>query len=327
MMPLGSDGAGLAGAVILVIDIGGTQIKFGYSVGGRPHDFLQLFPAARVRCSTPVESLAAMVGEVTERSGITPSIIVATVPGFIDVDEDVVLFAGNIPELNARHLARDLGQLTGCPVLLERDSVLALTGETIAGAARGCDAVLGVFFGTGIGAAFMQDGRPFRGAGWALEIGHIPFRGEGRTLEGLRQDCLEVYASGRVLEAIATRHAEPVAGVFEAALHKADLARELDIFVRDQAFAVGTAVALLSPRTIIVGGGVVAMAAYPKRLLAGLIAANAPFGETRRPMDLRWADLGWTSVLQGAPSVAAEHFRRRPELFGKNVRTIATRPG
>jgi predicted NBD/HSP70 family sugar kinase len=325
MKPLADD-AGLAAATILVIDIGGTHIKFGYSVGGRPHAFTQLFPAASVRCATPIESLAAMVGEVMERSGIAPSIIVATVPGFIDVDEDVVLFAGNIPELNAHHLARDLAALTGCPVVLERDSVLALTGETIAGAARGCDAVLGVFFGTGIGAAFMQAGRPFRGAGWALEIGHIPFRGEGRLLEGLRQDCLEAYASGRVLEAIATRHGEPVAGVFAAAAHNAELAGELDRFVRDQAYAVGTAVALLSPRTIVVGGGVVAMEAYPRQRLAGLIRGNAPFDETQRPMDLRWAELGWTSVLQGAPSVAAEHARRRPELFDERRGMIGARP-
>jgi allose kinase len=202
---------------IMVIDIGGTQIKFGYSLDGEPHPYRGLFPADRIRNAKPIDSLAELVKGVIREIGIEPQLILATVPGFIDTDEDHVLFAGNLPELNSRALAGELMSLLGCPVFLERDSIMALIGEITSGVARGCDFVLGVFFGTGVGGAFVQNGLPFRGAGWALEIGHMPLRAEGRKLPGLRTDCLETYASGRVLTDIATRHQQPVASVFTAA--------------------------------------------------------------------------------------------------------------
>ncbi|MEJ0002739.1 MAG: ROK family protein [Pararobbsia sp.] len=53
--------------------------------------------------------------------------------------------------------------LLGLPVVLERDSNLALLGESLAGAAKDADSVLGIFFGTGIGGSLIIDGVPFRG--------------------------------------------------------------------------------------------------------------------------------------------------------------------
>jgi allose kinase len=235
-----------------------------------------------------------------------------------------VLFAGNILGLNGRALASELGNLVGCPVLLERDAVLILTGETLTGVARGADDVLGIFFGTGIGAAFMQKGKPFRGGGWALEIGLMPFRGDGRVYPGMRTDCLEAYASGRALQEIADRHEEPIGHVFRAAGKKPALADELATFVLHQSFAVGVAVAMVSPRTIVLGGGVLDIDGYPRSRLCTLIARHAPIAETGREMDLRWAQHGWTSVLHGAPLVVAEHLARHPGLLRpSSTRTAA----
>ena len=95
--------------------------------------------------------------------------------------------------------------------------------------------VLAVYFGTGIGAAYMADGDIFRGGGWGLELGHMPTHGEGRSLPGLRRDCLEVYASGRTLDAFAEEERFPVAGIFTAAKSRPGLKRKLDDLVRDQA--------------------------------------------------------------------------------------------
>ena len=115
--------------------------------------------------------------------------------------------------------------------------------------------------------------------------------------------------------ALAQRHGVPIAVVFPAADENGDLARELAGFVRDQAFAIGTAVALFSPDAIVLGGGVCAMQGFPKLRLAALVEANAPFAETGRRMDLRWAELGWRSALHGAPHAAREHFWRRQQHF------------
>lgn len=299
---------------ILVIDIGGTAVKLGYALAGRLQGFRRTFATETLRQGDAVAALAGMVAAVNGEAGLRPRFVVATVPGFIAADGDHVLFAGNVPSLNGRALARELGQATGCTVLLERDAVLLLTGEALAGAARGCGDVLGMFFGTGIGTAYLQDGQPFRGGGWALELGLMPFRGDGRTLAGLRRDCLEAYCSGRVLADIAARHGTPIEHLFQAATENAALAAELATFVKYQAFAVGCAVAMVSPRTIVLGGGILAMAGYPRELLTRLVAEHAPIAETGRSMDLRWAELGWASVLHGAPRVVAEQLARRPAL-------------
>lgn len=295
---------------VMVIDIGGTNVKFGFVDASGPHSYGRLWPTERLRAGDPVEVLAGLVAAVAADAGLEPSAIVATVPGFIDVDFDRVLSAANIPSLNGRALASELTSAIGCPVYLERDAVLALAGEIAAGCARGADHVLGIFFGTGIGAAYVAGGMPFRGGGWALEIGHMPFRGEGRRLGGLRTDTIEAYCSGLALQDLATRHGIAVGAAFSGGQRVGEaLAAELADFVRDQAFAVATAVALFSPATIVLGGGVLDMDGYPRDRLLALIDAHAPAAETGRRLDLRWSEHGWLSALHGARRVVAERSR------------------
>lgn len=295
---------------VMVIDIGGTTVKFGFVDASGPHDYRRLFPTDRLRAGDPVGILAGFVSAVAADTGLKPSAIVATVPGFIDVDFDRVLSAANVPGLNGRALASELGAAVGCPVYLERDAVLALVGEIAAGCARGADHVLGIFFGTGIGAAYVSGGLPFRGGGWALELGHMPFRGEGRRLEGLRTDAIEAYCSGRALADLAARHGVDIRDAFSAARRTGDgLAAELADFVRDQAFAVATAVALFSPATVVLGGGVLDMDGYPRERLLALIDAHAPASETGRRLDVRRSEHGWLGALHGARRVVADRSR------------------
>ncbi|MEY4749624.1 MAG: hypothetical protein RIQ60_1838 [Pseudomonadota bacterium] len=296
---------------LLVIDVGGTSVKFAASVDARPQDYVRQFSSVALREADPVQALASMTRQVLAESGLQPEVIVSTVPGFLDVDEDRVLFAGNILALNGRRLASELCALVGLPVVLERDAVLALIGETVAGAARGARRALGLFFGTGVGAAYVEDGRPFRGAGWALEIGHMPFKGAGRQLEGMRKDVLEAYVSGRALQMMADRHGVAIERVFVERDSRPALDRDLDEFVRDQAFAIGTAVTLFSPEVTLLGGGLCEMAGFPRQRLAELVQANAPYAETGRPMQLRWAELGWRSALHGAPLAVQAHRQRQ----------------
>jgi allose kinase len=296
---------------ILVIDMGGTGVKIGCVVEGRPIAYQKVFSTQALRDGDPILALAEMVAAAGSESGVAPAFIVATVPGFIDLDGDRVLSVLNIPRLNGRALASELGARTGCPVVLERDAILLLSGEAVAGAARGAEDVLGMFFGTGVGAAYLSDGVPFRGGGWALELGLMPFRGDGRALPGMRTDCLEAYCSGRVLQRIADRHGVPIGDLFATFGDTAALADELATFVRYQAFAVGCAVAMVSPRTIVLGGGILEMAGFPHDHLTRLIAEHAPIAETGRTMDLRRAELGWTATLHGASPVVAGHVAQR----------------
>ncbi|RWD63471.1 ROK family protein, partial [Mesorhizobium sp.] len=124
-------------------------------------------------------------------------------------------------------------------------------------------------------------------------------------------DCLETYVSGRALEVIAERYGVPVTQVFVQSGSIPGLGADIDRFVRDQALAIGTAVALFSPATIVLGGGVCAIDAFPRRQLEELVALRAPFSETGQPMDLRWARLGWRAVLYGGLKAADDYAAAR----------------
>ena len=254
----------------------------------------------------PASALATHLLEVAAAAGIYPARAIVTVPGFIAPDFDHVLSAANVPELNGLALASALQAKVGIPVKLERDVVLQLLGESLRrlGSAVKSD-VLAVYFGTGIGAAYLGDGTIFRGGGWALEIGHMPMHGYGQSLPGIRRDRAEVYASGRTLSSLADRHMIEVGQIFSAAKSNRKLANDLSPFIRDQAFAIASAIALLSPRVVLIGGGVVQMADYPKDELRAVVAEHLPLPATISPLDLRWARLGWEAAVWGALSQAA----------------------
>ncbi len=177
-------------------------------------------------------------------------------------------------------------------------------GEGVAGVARDAGSVLGVFFGTGVGAAYMENSRPFRGGGWALEIGQMPFRNGRRKWDTSRLDCLEAYVSGRVLEIIASTHHLATEDVFLASETNEILARDLDAFVEDQATAVVTGAAMFSPELVVLGGGLCAMRGFPKDRLQALVEERSRFAHGVYRPEVRWATLGWKSVLYGAHLLA-----------------------
>ncbi|MDE2385287.1 MAG: ROK family protein [Alphaproteobacteria bacterium] len=290
---------------LLVIDIGGTHLKFGAIHGDETRVLGQHFPTSSLRNEDPIGSLAALIRQASLALNIEPAAVVSTIPGFLDPDHDLVHFAGNIPQFRNVRVASALTARLGLPVVLERDSVMCLQGEWLSGAARGANHLLGLFFGTGVGGAFLQNGQPFRGAGYALEIGNMPFKGEGRKHENMRDDCLEAYVSGRALLGIATRHGVPITEVFALQDSTPVLAKEITKFLLDFSIAIGIGVALFSPDTILLGGGICEMKGFPREQMASMVEANAPFEEMGKKLDLRWAALGWEAVLIGARQAAA----------------------
>jgi predicted NBD/HSP70 family sugar kinase len=293
-------------STLLVADIGGTSIKIGFVIDGKPHRYTEVFPTQLIRNSGLADSLARLIATAMDEARLTPELIIATVPGFLDKTAKRVLLAVNVPELNGCALADDLTKATHIPVMLERDVVMSLMGEYAAGGCKGATSVLGMFFGTGVGAAYLEQGRVFRGAGWALEIGHMPYTGTRRRLGSDRTECLEAYVSGKILEQIAREHSVDIGDVFSAAKTDPALAVDVDEFVRNQANAVGSAVAILSPETILLGGGICEMPDFPKLDLVAAIRSSFPFEQIGQALDVRWATLKWQSVLYGAPLVAAD---------------------
>jgi allose kinase len=287
---------------IAVVEIGGTSVKVGFADHGIPVEFARTYPTAQLRQGDPVAGLADAVTAACRDGGLKPARVVATVPGFIGRDFDTVLHTANIPELYGIKLGTELAARLGVPVRLERDVVLQLLGESIAGAVKQQNEVLAVYLGTGIGAAYLGKDGIFRGGGWALEIGHMPIY---RPDENGPPNRVETYASGATLVDLAADYDIPVAELFSATGQPPSLREWLDEIVWQQAVAIATAAALFSPQTILIGGGIVEMKAYPRQALKERIAESLPHSLVVEPLDIRWATLGWQAAIHGAVLLGA----------------------
>jgi fructokinase len=141
----------------------------------------------------------------------------------------------------------------GVPIAVDTDVNGAAIGEWRWGAAVGLDTFLYVTVGTGIGGGGLVNGSPLHGRTHP-EMGHIrvPRHSEDEYPGGCRYhgDCLEGLAAG---PAIAARWGLPAEDLV------VDLVAARDL----EAFYLGTAMAnltlTLSPRRIILGGGVMGM--------------------------------------------------------------------
>jgi glucokinase len=132
-----------------------------------------------------------------------------------------------------------------------------------------------VFWGTGVGGGLIIDGRSWLGRGAAGEIGHMVVKRGGTRCPCGRRGCMEAYAGRAAMEAKARRAHKAGAktelfeimeehgrdrltsGIWERALDKEDpLARKLiDRAVRYLAAGIASAVNLLDPEAVIIGGG------------------------------------------------------------------------
>ena len=115
-----------------------------------------------------------------------------------------------LPTFSGFPLVAALQKRCAVDVIVENDAVTAAIAEHRLGAGRDARHMLMVTLGTGIGAAFLMDGSPFRGPrGEHPEAGHIPIiTGLGRCYCGAK-GCWEQVASRSALQAMLRPHLPP----------------------------------------------------------------------------------------------------------------------
>jgi allose kinase len=287
----------------VVVDIGGTNLRFGRVERGSEGQVLSAV-SARCLASNPVAVLAQHIADLS--AALRPAGVVVGIPGPLDAARRTVVDAPNIPSLHGLPLADQLAEATGLRVWLEHDGALLLLGEQAAGSAAGQDLVLGVFFGTGIGSAFLKGGRPQKGGHFAMQLGHIPVRGDGRQCACGGVDCIEAYASGLVLSQLAQQHSVRIDRLFTDRLTSPELDKALSAFVEDQAIPIATGITLFDPDVTVIGGGIIDMADFPvEQLFEAARRRLSPMFDPQYKRLVR-AQLGWQAVLQGALAVVSQ---------------------
>ncbi|CAL9534617.1 Glucokinase [Streptomyces sp. enrichment culture] len=183
------------------------------------------------------------------------------VPGIVDEPRGIAAYAANLGwrDVPLRALLSD--RLSGIPVTLGHDVRTGGLAEGRVGAGRGTDRFLFVPLGTGIAGAIGIDDRVEAGAhGFAGEIGHIVVRPGGTPCPCGQRGCLERYASASaVSQAWAAATGDPDADAADCA--KAVMSGDPNAVrvwqdaVDALADGLVTALTLLDPRTIVIGGG------------------------------------------------------------------------
>jgi fructokinase len=230
------------------VEAGGT--KFMLAAGGDP---LRLEQVTRVPTSEdPEETLESVIGYF-RRAGPLDAIGVAT---FGPVD----FATGRItttPKLAWRNypLREKLASALGLPVGFDTDVNGAALAEARCGAGRGVEDLVYFTVGTGIGGGAITGGRLVHGL-MHSEMGHLLVRrapGERPDFAGVcpyHGDCLEGMASGPAIEARWGRKPESLAEDHPAWGLEADYLAQACI----------AAACVLSPRVIVLGGGVMEQA-------------------------------------------------------------------
>jgi glucokinase len=119
------------------------------------------------------------------------------VAGQVDADRGLLLGTPNLSQaIVDLPMARRLTERFGVPAALRNDVQIAALGEERFGAGKGAADFLCVFVGTGVGGAIVRDGALVVGAaGTAGEIGHVVVDAGGRLCGCGGHGHLEAYAS------------------------------------------------------------------------------------------------------------------------------------
>ena len=251
---------------VIALDVGGTGMKA--ALVGAGGELLHQARRATGRDRGPdavVDGILDFAAELraygTDHFGAPALAAGVAVPGIVDEELGIAAYSANLGwrDLPLRALLTD--RLGGVPVALGHDVRTGGLAEGRIGAGQGADRFLFVPLGTGIAGAIGIAGRVESGAhGFAGEIGHIVVRPGGTPCPCGQRGCLERYASAAaVSEAWASVTGNPDADAADCARAvEADDPKAREVWQHAvDALADGllTALTLLDPRTLIIGGG------------------------------------------------------------------------
>lgn len=249
------------------VDIGGTNIKLGL-----------VSPSGKIISQTRFEThsfapshtqLIAALAESIQKLIVKNKLPLKNIqgigiglPGLIDPVKGIVKDLTNIPGWKNVPLIKLLRAKLRLPVFIENDVNLVTLAEWKYGAGRGCQDLICITLGTGVGGGLVFDNKLYRGPGFvAGEIGHMPIKEHGAACPCGGQGCFERYIGNAYLfQRIRTIFKNPemrTQDVFKLAGQ--GNARAIQ-FWQEVGRTVGEGligvINLLNPRMVIVGGGI-----------------------------------------------------------------------
>ena len=243
-------------------------------------------------------------------------------PGFIDHSTWVVEKSPNLSLLDGVNLAQSLKGKIAYPFFIDNDANVAALGEKVCGAGKGCQSLVFLTVGTGLGSGVILNNRIWHGAkGYGGELGHITIEPEGRRCNCGNRGCLETLVSATAIVERTLRYSRAYSSstlfsigekkltserVYEEAVRGDSLARwvlkETGIYL---GIAIANIINSLNIELVVLGGQVMNAGDYillPAKREAKRRAIKGSFASA----EIKLSTLGGNAGVVGAAMLAAQ---------------------
>lgn len=264
--------------LILALDFGGSKLTAALTAAGSA-TWLDL----QRHASPPGHDAAyeqAAIDDLARRvlAGQHPAAIGVSFGGPVLQTKGMVKLSHHVPGWEDTPLAALLEAKFQAPVAVANDANVGALGEWRFGAGKGCPSLLYVTVSTGVGGGWVLNRAIWDGVdGMAGEIGHIVVNPQGAPCVCGKHGCVEAEACGPAIARAARERAiaQPQAAAALLALSGGDSAAITALHVAQAAQAgdalsataldhaarmlgagIGTAINLMNPCRVVLGGGV-----------------------------------------------------------------------
>lgn len=261
------------------IDVGGTNVKIALVDEKGKIKYSNSVPTrAEMGYEYTVNNIKQAIYDLLKETKLEPKNIEGIgfgFPGQVDYKSGIVRLAPNIPGWVDVPIAKLIEDEFHIPTRVDNDVRCAALGELNFGAGKGCENLICITVGTGIGSGLIVNGKLVRGASNAAgEIGHIKLQMNDGPICGCGDTgCLEAFASGPSIVAMAEDYirggkstkfremanSNPITPyiVCETAKAGDPVAKRIFTIIGEYiGIGMASVVNLLNPEKIIVGGGV-----------------------------------------------------------------------
>lgn len=278
---------------VIALDVGGTGMKA--ALVGADGTILHEARRPTDRERGPEAVIAAVLDFAEElRAYGEPAAAGVAVPGIVDEANGVAVYSANIGWRDVPFRTLLAERLGGVPVALGHDVRVGGLAEGRVGAGRGAERFLFVALGTGIAGAIGIGDRVD-----ATELGHIVVRRKGAVCGCGQRGCVETLASAAAIGRAWGGDAAACARAVEQGDPRATAV--WDDAIAALADGLVTGLTLLTPDTLIIGGG---LAEAGDTLFTPLRAAVAERVTFQQLPPIVPADLGDAAGCLGAGLLA-----------------------
>ncbi|MDX8390944.1 MAG: ROK family protein [Mariprofundaceae bacterium] len=183
---------------VIALDVGGTHLRSAVVDDKGNILARQQFRANFAGHSAPEEVIGQLATAINSLHGDWPDSRAVGIgfPGFFQESQGILIASPNLPELLNVALVSELEKRVDLPVSIQNDALCAALGEQRFGAGVGCQSLLHITLGTGVGGGLILNGEPYSGErGMAMEFGHLCVERGGNLCGCGNQGCVETYAS------------------------------------------------------------------------------------------------------------------------------------